>query len=106
VTETHISFSEAVDSNPDHQNALMNLGIVAYHLDNLGGAESFRSVFPKPGAEHSLGAWHEYEFGHPRTFSAMYQFWISKPAPCLLGQHRLHSGLQALRTLAKRSSLL
>ena len=48
----------------------------------FGGPEtlaSCKSVFSEPGAEHSLGAWHEDEFGHPRTFSAMYQFWVSKP---------------------------
>jgi tetratricopeptide (TPR) repeat protein/SAM-dependent methyltransferase len=70
-------------SLPQIREILEELGLDFVGFE-FGGPEtlaSFRSAFPEPGTEHSLGAWHEYEFGHPHTFSAMYQFWVSKPAP-------------------------
>ena len=69
-------------SLPQIREILEELGLDFVGFE-FGGPEtlaSFRSDFPEPRAEQSLGAWHEYEFGHPRTFSSMYQFWVSKPA--------------------------
>lgn len=59
----------------------LGLDFVGFEFGEPETLASFRSAFPEPEAEHSLGAWHEYEFAHPHTFSAMYQFWVSKPAP-------------------------
>ena len=41
---------------------------------------AFRKMFPEAGSERSLARWHEYEVANPGTFTAMYQFWLTKPA--------------------------
>ena len=70
-------------SLPQIQKVIDELGLnfVGFEFGSPETLASFKSVFPGAGAEHSLKNWHEYEFGHPHTFSAMYQFWVSKPAP-------------------------
>ena len=69
-------------SLPQIQGIIEELGLdfVGFEFGSPERLTSFRSAFPEPGAAQSLHAWHEYEFGHPDTFSSMYQFWVSKPA--------------------------
>jgi hypothetical protein len=42
--------------------------------------QSFATHFPKPEAMTNLDYWQEFETQVPSTFSAMYQFWVHKPA--------------------------
>lgn len=40
--------------------------------------ERFQEMFPAPGAETDLDAWHRFECAYPQSFKSMYQFWWAK----------------------------
>jgi hypothetical protein len=42
--------------------------------------QNFATRFPEPTAMTNLDYWHEFETQAPSTFTAMYQFWVHKPA--------------------------
>ena len=58
-----------------HDNGLKFLG---FNLDPQA-LQQFRRRHPEVGALTDLDLWHAFESDHPRTFAAMYQFWIQKP---------------------------
>lgn len=41
--------------------------------------EAYKSRFPEDKAKTNLSFWYQFERERPRTFAAMYQFWIQKP---------------------------
>jgi tetratricopeptide (TPR) repeat protein/SAM-dependent methyltransferase len=41
--------------------------------------KAYESRFPEDKAKTDLSSWHQFERERPRTFGAMYQFWIQKP---------------------------
>ncbi len=42
--------------------------------------EQYRMRFPEDEAMTDLDRWHIFESENPRTFTAMYQFWVQKKA--------------------------
>lgn len=54
------------------------LKFLGFNLD-AQALQQFRRRHPAPQAMTDLEAWHGFEMEHPRTFSAMYQFWVQKP---------------------------
>jgi SAM-dependent methyltransferase len=42
--------------------------------------QNFATRFPEATAMTNLDYWHEFEIQAPSTFTAMYQFWVHKPA--------------------------
>jgi tetratricopeptide (TPR) repeat protein len=84
LAEAHVSFSEAVGSNPGHQNAQMNLGVVAYQLGDLEGAESALTAVlaqaPKdPKALHNLGMVRRKKGDVPGSLTALWEAIKSDP---------------------------
>lgn len=66
---------------PDIQEILPELGLELLGFELPAKVRrDFRKMFPEPGSERSLDRWHEYELANPATFTAMYQFWLTKPA--------------------------
>ena len=45
--------------------------------------QHFATRFPEPAAMTNLDCWQDFETQAPSTFTAMYQFWVHKPATCL-----------------------
>ena len=43
--------------------------------------QRFATRFPEPAAMTNLDYWQDFETQAPSTFTAMYQFWVHKPAP-------------------------
>jgi hypothetical protein len=43
--------------------------------------QRFATRFPEPAAITNLDYWQDFETQAPSTFTAMYQFWVHKPAP-------------------------
>jgi len=41
-------------------------------------SERFQEMFPDPGAQTDLDAWHRFESAYPQSFKSMYQFWCAK----------------------------
>ena len=66
---------------PDIQEIVRDLGLELLGFELPAKIRrDFRKMFPEPGSERSLDRWHEYEVANPGTFTAMYQFWLTKPA--------------------------
>jgi hypothetical protein len=40
--------------------------------------EQYAARFPADTAKTDLASWHRFEIENPRSFAAMYQFWVQK----------------------------
>jgi Flp pilus assembly protein TadD len=84
LVEAHISFSEAVGSNPDHKDAQMNLGVVSYQLGDPAAAESALTAVlaqapQDPKALHNLGMVRRKKGDVPGSLAALWQVIKSDP---------------------------
>ncbi len=41
--------------------------------------QAYEARFPEDKSKTDLGCWHQFETENPKSFAAMYQFWIQKP---------------------------
>jgi len=54
-----------------------NLRFLGFEL-NSDIMKQFRERFADPAAVNDLDRWHEFELAQPRSFAAMYQFWVQR----------------------------
>jgi SAM-dependent methyltransferase/Tfp pilus assembly protein PilF len=59
--------------------AANNVQFTGFLLD-AATRRRFATRYPDPAAMTDLDRWHDFETAAPGTFTAMYQFWIRKPA--------------------------
>ena len=64
---------------PQIKSFLDNNGLrfLGFEIDSAA-VRQFREIHPDPAALTDLALWHEFELAHPRTFLAMYVFWVQK----------------------------
>jgi hypothetical protein len=60
--------------------AANNVQFTGFLLD-AATRHRFAMRYPDPAAMTDLDRWHDFETAAPGTFTAMYQFWVRKPAP-------------------------
>ena len=56
----------------------LGLGLVGFRLE-ASVARQYAERFGSDPTRTDLDHWHQFETEHPRTFAAMYQFWVQKP---------------------------
>jgi hypothetical protein len=54
-----------------------DLQFIGFELD-AGLIGQYRRRFPEDASLTDLSRWHDFEMENPKTFAAMYQFWVQK----------------------------
>ena len=65
---------------PELEQAFEKLGLefLGFELSQEHMKEAYIQAYPEDKYRTNLKNWHEFETNNPRTFSAMYQFWVRK----------------------------
>jgi len=64
---------------PHIAESLAGLGLTFVRMEcEAHASERFQEMFPDPGAQTDLDAWHRFESAYPQSFKSMYQFWCAK----------------------------
>ena len=56
----------------------LKLEFLGFDIPNPSIKNKYSEIFPDDKKNISLDNWHQFETANPKTFGAMYQFWVKK----------------------------